>query len=276
MERVAKGYNLISRVNNFDLSYDDLGEGVVPIIFLHGFPFSKSMWQTQLDFLKSSNRVIACDIRGFGNSKDEESVMSMDLFGDDLIQFMDKLNIDKAVVCGLSMGGYIALNVCKRYADRLQALILCDTQCIADTPEGKEKRLKLIDEIAMNGTGNFTEGFVKNVFHKDSLTEKKEIVEELRNVILSNSKQIIMMGLKALAERSETCSSLSEVNIPTLIICGREDQVTTLAQSEFMNQNIEGSILRIIDDAGHVSNLEQADEFNKHLQDFLKKLNGLS
>ena len=276
MERVAKGYNLISRVNNFDLSYDDLGEGVVPIIFLHGFPFSKSMWQTQLDFLKSSNRVIACDIRGFGNSKDEESVMSMDLFGDDLIQFMDRLNIDKAVVCGLSMGGYIALIVCKRYAERLEALILCDTQCIADSPEGKAKRYKLIDEIALNGTENFTEGFIKNVFHKDSLTGKKEVVEELRKVIVSNSKHVITTGLKALAERSETCSVLNKITVPTLIICGREDKVTTLAQSEFMNQNIEGSILRIIDDAGHVSNLEQADEFNKHLQDFLKKLNGLS
>ena len=276
MERVAKGYNLISRVNNFDLSYDDLGEGVVPIIFLHGFPFSKSMWQTQLDFLKSSNRVIACDIRGFGNSKDEESVMSMDLFGDDLIQFMDRLNIDKAVVCGLSMGGYIALNVCKRYAERLEALILCDTQCIADSPEGKAKRYKLIDEIALNGTENFTEGFIKNVFHKDSLTGKKEVVEELRKVIVSNSKHVITTGLKALAERSETCSVLNKITVPTLIICGREDKVTTLAQSEFMNQNIEGSILRIIDDAGHVSNLEQADEFNKHLQDFLKKLIGLS
>jgi 3-oxoadipate enol-lactonase len=228
------------------------------------------MWQTQLNFLKSSHRVIACDIRGFGNSKDEESAMSMDLFGDDLIQFMDKLTIDKAIICGLSMGGYIALNAYKRFADRFEGLILCDTQCIADTPEGKERRMKLVDEIALNGTGNFTEGFVKNVFHKDSLTEKKEIVEELRNVILSNSKQIIMMGLKALAQRSETCSSLSEVNIPTLIICGREDQVTPLAQSEFMNKSIKGSILRIVDHAGHVSNLEQADEFNKHLHDFLQ------
>ncbi|MDO8994854.1 MAG: alpha/beta fold hydrolase, partial [Daejeonella sp.] len=232
--------------------------------------FSKQMWQAQLDFLKSSNRVIACDIRGFGNSKDEESVLSIDLFGDDLIQFMDRLNIDKAVVCGLSMGGYIALNAHKRYSDRFEALILCDTQCIADTPEGKAKRYKLIDEIALNGTENFTEGFVKNVFHKDSLTEKKKIVEELRNIILSNSKHVIIMGLRALAERSETCSSLSEVNIPTLIICGREDQVTPLTQSEFMNKSIKGSILRIVDHAGHVSNLEQAHEFNKHLQDFLK------
>ena len=276
MERVATGYNLISRVNNFDLSYDDLGEGIVPIIFLHGFPFSKQMWQAQLDFLKSKHRVIAYDIRGFGNSKDEESVLSIDLFGDDLIQFMDKLNIDKAIVCGLSMGGYIALNVYNRFADRFEGLILCDTQCIADTPEGKEKRMKLVDEIAMNGTENFTEGFIKNVFHKDSLTGKKDVVEELRNVIISNSEHIISTGLRALAERSETCSVLNKITVPTLIICGREDQVTTLAQSEFMNQNIEGSILRIIDYAGHVSNLEQADEFNKHLQDFLKKLIGLS
>jgi pimeloyl-ACP methyl ester carboxylesterase len=270
METAAKGYNLITRVNNFNLSYDDLGEGSVPVIFLHGFPFSKQMWRVQLEFLKSSNRVIACDIRGFGNSKDENSVLSIDLFGDDLIQFMDNLKIDKAIVCGLSMGGYIALNAFKRYSNRFKALILCDTQCIADTLEIKAKRLKLIDEIALNGTENFTEGFVKNVFHKDSLTKKKEIVEELRNVIISNSKHIISMGLKALFERSETCSVLSKIKIPTLIICGREDLVTPFAQSEFMNKSIEGSILRTVDDAGHVSNLEQAHEFNKHLHGFLR------
>ncbi len=270
MKSRSKGYSLIARVNNFDLSYDDLGEGIVPIIFLHGFPFSKKMWKEQLDFLKSSHRVIACDVRGFGNSKDEESVLSIDLFGDDLIQFMDKLDIDKAIICGLSMGGYIALNVYHRFSDRFEGMILCDTQCIADSPEGREKRYKLIDEIASSGIGNFTEGFVKNVFCKDSLIEKMEIVEELRNVILSNSPNLISRGLRALAERSESCSTLSMVDVPTLIICGREDQVTHLTQSEFMNQNIKGSRLRIVNEAGHVSNLEQADQFNKYLHDFLK------
>lgn len=270
METAAKGYNLMIRVNNFDLSYDDLGEGAVPIIFLHGFPFSKAMWRGQLDFLKSSNRVIACDIRGFGNSKDEVSVLSMDLFGDDLTKFMDKLNLDKAIVCGLSMGGYIALNAFNRYSERFKALILCDTQCIADTVEGKAKRLKLIDEIVLTGTENFSAGFIKNVFHKDSMTEKKEVVEELAKVVLSNSEHIITTGLRALAERAETCTVLSKITIPTLIICGKDDQVTPLSQSEFMKNSIEGSILRIIDYAGHVSNLEQPDEFNTHLHDFLK------
>lgn len=276
METEIKGYNLTISVNNFHLSYDDVGEGTIPIIFLHGYPFDRTMWYGQLDFLKSSYRLIPCDIRGFGKSTDEESSLSIDLFADDLIAFMDKLSIDKAVICGLSMGGFIALNAMKRFPDRFEALILCDTQCIADTSEVKKKRYTTIDEIETDGVANFNEGFIKNVFHKDSLTNKKELVEQLRMVVFANSEHIITQGLVALAERSETCSTLDKIIIPTLIICGREDEVTPLAQSEFMNAAIKGSILQVIDDAGHVSNLEQPDEFNKHLLDFLKTLTSLN
>ena len=276
METEIKGYNLTIPVNNFHLSYDDVGEGSVPVIFLHGFPFDKTMWQLQLDFLKSSYRLISCDIRGFGKSTDEISFLSIDLFADDLIAFMDKLSIDKAIVCGLSMGGFVALNATKRFPDRFEALILCDTQCIADTIEVKEKRYKIINEIAIDGVDNFNEGFIKSVFHKDSITNKKELVEQLRNVVFSNSKHIITQGLVALAERSETCSTLNEISIPTLILCGKEDEVTPLAQSEFRNETIKGSILHVIDNAGHVSNLEQADEFNKHLRNFLTTLTRLN
>lgn len=273
METLIKGYNLTLPVNNFNLSYDDVGEGRIPIIFLHGYPFDKTTWKLQLDFLKSSHRVIACDIRGFGKSTDEKSHLSIDVFGDDLITFMNKLFIQKAIVCGLSMGGFIALNVQKRFPDRLEALILCDTQCIADTMEIKEKRYKILDEIETGGTADFKEAFLKSVFHKDSLTHKKERVEELRTVVSANPEQSIKRGLAALAERTSTCSTLQDITIPTLILCGREDEVTPLAQSEFMHEKITGSILHIIEDAGHVSNLEQPDVFNTHLRDFLASLN---
>ncbi len=273
METKTQGYNLTIAINNFNLSYNDVGEGSLPIIFLHGFPFDKTMWQAQLDFLKPSYRLISLDIRGFGKSKDENSSLSMDLFGEDLITFMDKLNLDKVIICGLSMGGFIALNALKRFPERFEALILCDTQCIADTIEVKEKRYKIIDEIGVNGVTEFNEGFIKSVFHKNSLSQKKALVEKLGAVVFSNSPHIITMGLTALAERSETCSTLSEIAIPTLIICGREDEVTPLAQSEFLHANINGSTLRVIDYAGHVSNLEQPQEFNKHLLDFLTNLN---
>ena len=270
MERGTNQNNLAVSVNNINVSYYDVGEGSIPIIFLHGYPFDKSMWQKQLEFLKKGYRCIAYDIRGFGKSKDEESPLSIDLFADDLIMFMDKLFIDKAIICGLSMGGYIALNALSRFPDRFEALILCDTQCISDSKEAKEKRHKTIEEIEAEGVNNFNERFIKSVFHKNSFTNNIDVVEKLKSVVAANSQHIIIQGLLALAGRSETCSILEFIIIPSLIMCGREDEVTPLAQSEFMHTSIKGSILRIIDDAGHVSNLEQNDTFNNHLLVFLE------
>ena len=133
-----------------------------------------------------------------------------------------------------------------------------------------------IEQIKHDGASEFNEKFTQSVFHPDSLTSKTELVENLRSVVFANSKGIISGGLTALAERSETCSILNTIRIPTLIICGREDGVTPLVQSEFMHKHIEGSILKIIDNAGHVSNLEHPDEFNKYLIDFLTTLNSVS
>lgn len=269
MESTTAGLNLMLNINNLNLSYDDVGEGNIPIIFLHGFPFDKSMWAKQLDFFATTNRVIAIDIRGFGKSTDETTPLSIDLFSDDLMVFMNQLNISKAIICGLSMGGFIALNAQARFPDRFEAIILCDTQCIADTIEVKLNRYKTIDEIALNGTLNFNEAFIKKVFCKNSFTNKQEIVTQLRSVVMANPEQIVINGLKALAERSETCSTLSEINIPTLIICGREDEVTPLEQSEFLHTSIKASVLHIIDNAGHVSNIEQPEEFNNEISKFL-------
>lgn len=274
MQNASKGYHLTIPVNHFSLSYDDLGEGDVPVIFLHGFPFDKTMWQGQLGFLKTDYRVIACDIRGFGNSADEVTSLRIDLFSEDLIAFMNTLHIKKAIICGLSMGGFIALNAIQRFPDRFEALILCDTQCIADTAEAKAKRYAVIEDIAENWVTDFNEGFIKKVFHLDSISHKKELVESLRKVVFANSPHIISMGLTALAERAETCSALNSITVPTLIICGREDAVTPLAQSESMHAAIKGSVLQVIDDAGHVSNLEQPQLFNKYLLDFLTALSG--
>lgn len=275
METESKGYDLTIEVNGFELSYDDVGKGEIPFIFLHGFPFSKKMWREQLEFLKSTNRAIACDIRGFGESTDEETSLSIDMFAEDLIKFMAKLEIERAILCGLSMGGFIALNAMKRFPDRFEALILCDTNCIADTEEIKQKRYNIIDEIAVAGVAAFNEGFIKSVFHPNSLTNKSEIVNDLRNVVFSNSRNIITMGLCALAERTETCSTLMEITIPTLIICGSDDQVTPLSQSEFLHDKIVGSELRIVDNAGHVSNLEQPDVFNQYILNFLTLTRGV-
>jgi 3-oxoadipate enol-lactonase len=268
------GYNQTISLTNFTISYDDLGEGIVPIIFLHGYPFDKTMWQPQLEFLQDTNRVIAVDLRGFGGSKDEKTALTMGLFADDLIKFMNALDIDKAMICGLSMGGYIALNAVSRFPGRFEALILCHTQCSADSSEAKEKRYKSIDDINTNGASEFNEKFVKSVFYEDTLLNKKEVVESVRNVVFSNSKHILTAGLTALADRAETCSTLAEIKIPTLIICGREDALIPLSKAAYMHANITNSTLKVIDNAGHVSNIEHPQEFNKHVCEFISSING--
>lgn len=272
METLTKGYNQIIHSNHLDLSYDDLGNGPTTIIFLPGYPFDKSMWQKQMEDLSHTCRVIACDIRGFGKSKDEFSHLSIDLFTEDLIKLMDTLHINKTIICGLSMGGFIALNAMNKFPDGFEALILCDTQCVADTSEIKIQRFKTIDQIIEHGPHKFMDDFTQSVFCKETLENNKTLVDQLREVVFANTKHIIIGGLNALAERSETCSSLNKIKIPTLIICGKEDIVTPLEQSEAMHKDIKNSILHVIKNAGHVSNLEHPIEFNETLRNFILSL----
>lgn len=267
-------YDLYITINNLKIYYNDIGQGTVPVIFLHGFPFDKSMWNEQLEALKSTHRLIAVDIRGFGKSIDEKSALNIELFTEDLILLMEELNIERAIICGLSMGGYIALDAIKRFPERFDALILCDTQCIADSSEAKAKR-DTIEEIKNDGSAAFKNKFIKSIFYSETLKNKLSLVDELRMVVNANSDKVIKAGLLALANRSETCSVLENIKVPTLIICGREDEVTPLAQSESMHKNIEKSTLRIIEKSGHVSNLERPSEFNKYLNDFLNNLSHL-
>lgn len=272
MDLLQKGYNLSIALQNFNMSYDDVGQGNKTIIFLHGFPFDKSTWQLQMAYLETSFRCIAIDIRGFGKSTYFENNLSIDLFTDDLIHIMDALRIEKAVICGLSMGGYIALNAVKKHADRIDALVFCDTQCIADSSEAKEKRYKTIEDISNNGKSNFVNKFTNSIFCEHTHNNKPEIVANVKTLVSANAESIIISGLKALANRSETCSVLPEIQMPTLIVCGQEDALTPVSQSEFMHQQIKGSKLHVIENAGHMSNLEQEDEFNKVIHQFLNSL----
>lgn len=259
-------------INGINISYLDYGKGDNIIIFIHGFPFDKSSWDLQLNELKDEFRVIAYDIRGFGQSTSDEQSFSMDLFTDDLIALMDELKITKAVICGLSMGGYIALNAISRFPDRFQKLVLSDTQCTADSPEGKEKRYKAIDLLNKGGLRQWTDTFEKNVFTEKFIHEKENEVKKIRSIMLTNPLSSYVSALKALAERRDTCSILDSVKIPTLIICGEADEITPVEKSQQMHEKIKTSVLRTIPDAGHLSNVEQPEVFNKYLREFIRQI----
>lgn len=265
----SRGSNLFIDVNDIKVCYDDCGKGEIPIIFIHGFPFDKLMWQPQLDLFGKNYRVIAYDIRGFGKSTIGSAQGSINLFADDLVKFMDGLEIKKAIVCGLSMGGYILLNAIIRYPQRFDAIILSDTQCIADSFEAKEKRKKAISQIVAGKINDFALGFIANIFSDETKKTKGDVVEKIKRTILSTRAEAVTATLSVLAERQNLCSSISQIEVPTLIICGEQDIVTPVEQAEFLHDTIPNSQLKIIENAGHMSNLEKPDEFNMHIVEFL-------
>ena len=260
-------------INNIFVSYTDVGnKGSPVIIFIHGFPFNKSMWNLQVESLKDKYRLITYDIRGHGNSGAGNEDYSIDLFVSDLIGLMDALKINKAILCGLSMGGYIALNAIANDKDRIDALILADTQCIADTHEAKEKRIKAIAGIRETGVEKYADESLKNLFASESFTTRLKEIEDIREMIVKTSEQSLISTLLALSARKETCNILPEIKIPVLILVGNEDKITPPAAAMFMHEKIEGSILKIIYHAGHLSNLENPEEFNIQLKNFVKSV----
>jgi len=264
------GKNLKLVVNNLTVSYHDEGPIDAPtIIFIHGFPFNKSMWEPQMEALKQNYRVIAYDIRGHGDSDAGNENYSIDLFSNDLLFFMDALDIEKPILCGLSMGGYIALNAIGKFPEHFAGLVLSDTQCLSDTPDTREKRMKAIEIINTNGVEKYAEESLKNLFAPQSFTTKKKEISDIRNMILQTSKQSLSYTLFALSERKGTCSKLQDIEVPVLILVGKEDKITPPIAAKMMHEKIQGSLLKIIEDAGHVANLENPSEFNDQVNRFM-------
>jgi len=265
------GKNIKISVNNIIAGYTDEGPENAPvIIFIHGFPFSKEMWNKQMEALRENFRVIAYDVRGHGNSYSGTDDFTIELFVKDLLSLMDVLEIKKSVLCGLSMGGYIALNAIENHPYRFESLILCDTSCKADSPEAKDKRMKAIDDILENGIEKFADDSVKNFFAPDSFSTKKELVAEVREIMINTSEKSVIKTLLALSKRKETCSKLSEIKVPVLILVGDKDKITPPEAAQFMHEEINGSVMSIIKNAGHLSNLENPGQFNELLKRFLQ------
>lgn len=263
------------QVNGININYQERGlpQGT-PVVFIHGFPFSHAMWEPQMMALPHDIRAISYDVRGHGQSDVGDGQYTIELFVDDLIALLDELGIRQAVLCGLSMGGYIALRAVERNADRVRALILCDTRSEADSNEAKVKRANQMKSVKETGSAAFAEGFVKAVFAPETFKSNPTAVEAIRKIIEATPPLSIAGTLLALAARTDTTPALSGIRVPTLILVGEKDTLTPPSASEAMQKQIKDSVLHSIPNAAHMSNLENSPAFNKHLLEFLKRLSG--
>jgi 3-oxoadipate enol-lactonase len=244
----------------------------LPVVLIHGFPFSREMWQPQIEALKKNYYLITYDVRGHGSSDTGDGQYTVELFVDDLITLLDHLKLSRVVLGGFSMGGYIALRAVERHPERFRALILCDTKSEPDNNEGKIRRAVQVKAVKQFGTKQFAENFLRTVFHEKSFATRPEAVELIREIIGNNKPAGVAGTLIALAARTDTTSSLFTIAIPTLILVGQHDALTPVSAASAMKAKIPGAELRTIPHAAHMSNLENPDEFNEALLEFLKKI----
>ena len=260
-------------INGAGIEFETSGPRTgVPVILIHGFPFSKAMWKPQVELLKKDHYVVAYDVRGHGASDPGDGQYTIEYFVDDLIGLMDHLKIPKAVVAGLSMGGYIALRAVERNPERIRALILADTRSEPDGNEGKARRAAQAKLVKTEGMAPFAETFLKSLFWERTFQDRPEIVQAVREMILATSPLAVAGTLIALAARTDTTPSLFGIKVPVLILVGQHDALTPPSASHAMKDKIPGAEIRVLARSAHVSNLENPEDFNEHLIDFLRKI----
>jgi pimeloyl-ACP methyl ester carboxylesterase len=244
-------------------------KGSAPILFVHGFPYDHQMWKSQIDEFSKHYYCVSYDIRGLGSSPAGEGQFTMELFVDDLEKTIDELELDKPILCGLSMGGYISLRAMERMPDKFSGLILCDTKSIADDNEGKLKRAEAIKQINSGKFDELIETFVRNCFGDKFVEEDNSNYNE----VVERSKKNDPVGVKgcllAMAGRTDTTESLSKIKLPTLVICGSEDKLSPPKVMKPMAEKIAGSKFILIEDAGHMTPIENPKEFNRAIKEFL-------
>ncbi|WP_069657843.1 alpha/beta fold hydrolase [Arcticibacter eurypsychrophilus] len=243
----------------------------VTLIFIHGFPFDLTIWGNQLEILPENVQGIAYDIRGFGGSESGHCFFSIDLFAADLNNLIKTLSLKNVVLCGVSMGGYIALRTLQRSSENIVGLILCDTNALADTNEAKLKRFASIEQITHGAKKEFAEGFLKNIFSDKTAQTNQDTVDHITNLVYNTKDFTICSAQLALASRTDSTSFLCQVEIPVLVMRGAEDVLMPREQAEMLHHQLNNSRIVNIANAGHLPNVENPTAFNVEMMDFLSQ-----
>lgn len=264
------------------------------IVFVHGFPFDGSMWAPQLHSLPEGWRGLAPDLPGFGKSpldgqqrpskasagrlqgsgiaRDDEPVLSMARLAGEIAELIDRECDGFAVVCGLSMGGYVSFELLRRHAGKIRGLILVDTRAEADSDEARENRLLMAQTARDSGTGPIATAMIPDLLAGSTRQTRPEIVARVRSMILAVPAATVVGALAGMAARRDSTGDLATIGVPTLVVVGDQDAITPPDGARRMAEAVPGATLEIIPDAGHVSNLENPDAFNRAMSGFLNSL----
>ena len=260
------------RVKDVVLAVEERGRGR-PLLFIHGYLLSAALWMPQIEGLVDVARIITPDLRGHGESDASPGPYTMELLAEDCRDILDAMGIfEPVVVCGLSMGGYIAFAFYRNYPERVAGLILAATRAANDTLEGRANRDKAADLARQGGTGAIAESMLQKMFAPKTYLERPDLVQSLRGIMQGVSLDGILGDLMGMKTRLDSTPTLDKINRPTLILHGSDDQLIPLGDAIAMQSAIAGAVLRVLPDSGHLLNLEQTELFNQTVREYLEEL----
>jgi len=260
------------KIQDTQLSVEEHGSGP-PLLLIHGFPLNREMWHPQIENLSSYAHIIAPDLRGHGDSAPTHGPYTMDLLADDCAAILKSLGVDKpAIICGLSMGGYVAFAFYRKYPSLVRGMILAATRAGADSPEAQENRDKAAASVKENGIQVVNEGMLPKLMASQTYGYRPELVDQVKTIIDQTSSQGMVAALMGMKTRPDSTPTLDDIRVPVLILHGADDQIIPPSEAEFMHSRISDSHLKIISSAGHLLNLEQPQVFNQAVTSFLNSL----
>lgn len=263
---------MIAVIDGLEIGYDDVGTGGgLPVLFIHAFPLNRTMWAPQVSAMVERCRCVAADLRGFG----ESSVVppySMEQYADDLAQLLDQLRIDKVVLVGCSMGGYVSFAFWRRHKDRVRALVLANTKAAADSEDALERRRGLVDVARTQGSTAVANLQIASLIGKTAREKQPDTYDAVHRLMAQAQPEGIVGALEAMMLRPDSIATLGTIDVPTLIVVGEEDVPTPAREARVMHDRIAGSRLEVIAHAGHLANMERPAAFNHVLTEFVGAL----
>ncbi len=250
-----------------ELAVEVRGEGA-PVVFIHGFPFDRTMWRHQLAGLSRWKR-IALDLRGAGASSAPADGYSVARYADDVVQVLDVLGIDRAVVCGLSLGGYILFDLLRRHAGRIRAAVLCNTKATADSPEARRGRDEMAALAEREGVAAVAERLLPQLLAPATVAAQPDVVTHVRDMIGRTPLPGLVGALRALRDRPDSTPMLDSIGVPVLAVAGAEDKIAPVDVMRAMAAAIPGAQFAVIPAAGHLAPLEQPLATSRVVADFL-------
>jgi 3-oxoadipate enol-lactonase len=236
------------------------------VVFLHAFPLNAAMWAAQVDALKG-RRTLAPHLPGFGGQAVAQA--DLDAFAAAALGEMDASGVDRAVVVGLSMGGYVAFRLHALAPDRVEGLVLADTRAGADDEAGRRKRTDQAARARSEGIGWMPDAMVPALLGETTRRERPEVVDHVRRLIAQAHPEGVARALEAMRQRPDSTPALAGIGVPTLVVVGEEDTLTPPGESRHIADGIPGARLVVLPRAGHLANLEAPAGFNEVLLDFL-------